>query len=106
MLLRGTWEGTASLWRAAPSIRPLVGAAQNVVLFLPFGFLLRAAYPRMRAGRILLLGLLLSFFIEVCQMVFRLGWFEVDDLLHNAAGTLAGVLLCRFALRRQMDGIP
>ena len=93
-LLCGAWEASA-----APSLAPLIGAAQNIVLFLPFGFLLSAAYKRTSTGKILLLGFLLSLFIEACQLVFRLGWFEMDDLLHNVLGTYVGIRLYRWVLK-------
>ena len=93
-LLGGAWEASA-----APSLAPLIGVAQNIVLFLPFGFLLSAAYKRTSTGKILLLGFLLSLFIEACQLVFRLGWFEMDDLLHNVLGTYEGIRLYRRVLR-------
>ncbi len=78
-----------------PMLKPLVGIAQNIVLFLPFGFLLAASYRRMNAWLILLLGLLLSLFIECCQLFLQLGWFETDDLLNNTLGTLLGFWLYR-----------
>ncbi len=93
-LLGGAWEASA-----APSLVPLIGVAQNIVLFLPFGFLLSAAYKHTSTGKILLLGFMLSLFIETCQLVFRLGWFEMDDLLHNVLGTYAGIRLYRRVLK-------
>ena len=89
-LLCGTWEDST-----VPSLTPLIGVAQNIVLFLPFGFLLSAAHKCASVGKILLLGFLLSLFIEACQLVFRLGWFEADDILHNMIGTYVGIRLCR-----------
>lgn len=93
-LLGGAWEASA-----VPSLAPLIGVAQNIVLFLPFGFLLSAAYKRTSTGKILLLGFLLSLFIEACQLVFRIGWFEMDDLLHNVLGTYVGIRLYRWVLK-------
>ncbi len=89
-LLGGTWEGSAE-----PTLSPLVGVAQNIVLFLPFGFLLRAANSRLSTGKILLLGFALSLFIESSQLIFQLGWFETDDIMHNVLGTYAGIRLYR-----------
>ena len=93
-LLCGVWEEAP-----APSLTPLLGAAQNIVFFLPFGFLLIAAYPNAGTGKILLLGFVLSLFIEVCQLVFHLGWFEVDDVLHNVLGTYVGIRLYRRVMK-------
>ncbi|MDO4838321.1 MAG: VanZ family protein [Clostridia bacterium] len=89
-LLRGEAEASSGL-----NLEPLVGVAQNIVLFLPFGFLMSGAYEHMDAGKILAFGFLLTLFIEVSQLVFRLGWFEVDDMIHNVFGTYAGICLFR-----------
>ena len=89
-LLCGAWEGSA-----APTLTPLIGVAQNIVLFLPFGFLLSAAYKRATVEKIMLLGFMVSLFIETYQLIFRLGWFEIDDILHNVLGTYAGIRLYR-----------
>ena len=66
-----------------------------MVLFLPFGFLMSGAYERMSTGKILAFGFLLTLFIEVSQLIFRLGWFEVDDMIHNVFGTYVGICLYR-----------
>ena len=82
------------------TIEPLIGIVQNLILFMPFGFLLYAVTDQPRTSRILLLGFALSLAIELCQMLFHLGWFEVDDILHNVLGTYLGICLYRRAVRR------
>lgn len=82
------------------TLESLVGVAQNLVLFIPFGFLLCGATKRPRTVRILLVGFLLSLLIEICQLLLRLGWFETDDILHNTLGTLLGIRLYRWIVRR------
>lgn len=94
-LFQGTWSEPVA-W----TLEPLVGVAQNLVLFMPFGFLLCGAAKRSRTAGILLLGLLLSLLIEMAQLLLRLGWFEVDDVLHNALGTLLGVQMYRRMVAR------
>lgn len=93
-LLCGLWEDAPT-----PSLGALVSIAHNIVLFIPFGFLIIAAYPHTSTGKILLLGFVLSLFIEVCQLVFHLGWFEVDDILHNVLGTYVGIRLYRRVMK-------
>ena len=75
-LLQGSWEEPIAFAFAS-----LIGIVQNLILFIPFGFLL-------------------SLSIELCQLFFRLGWFEVDDILHNVLGTYLGICLYRRAVRR------
>lgn len=61
----------------------------NILLFVPFGCLLYLSKQR-SMSKILLLGFLLSLIIELCQLVFKLGLFEWDDLIHNSLGCLLG----------------
>ena len=94
-LLQGSWEEPIAF-----AFEPLIGIMQNLILFIPFGFLLCGATDQPRTSRILLLGFLLSLSIELCQLFFRLGWFEVDDILHNVLGTYLGICLYRCAVKR------
>ena len=94
-LLQGMWE-----YPIAFTFAPVIGIVQNLILFIPFGFLLCGATDQPRTSRILLLGLLLSLSIELCQLLFRLGWFEVDDILHNVLGTYLGIH------ERHRGGVP
>lgn len=91
----GVWE-----YPIAFTFAPLIGIMQNLILFIPFGFLLCGATDQPRTSRILLLGFLLSLSIELCQLLFRLGWFEVDDILHNVLGTYLGIRLYRRTVKR------
>lgn len=66
----------------------------NVLAFMPFGFLI----PRLREKRtnVFLAGLFsleLSFLVELLQLIFKLGCFDVDDLLLNTVGGILGYLL-------------
>lgn len=70
----------------------------NVILFLPFGYLIPAMDPKhLRHWSFALLGgLMTSTVIEGVQMVFHLGEADVDDLIANALGALVGYLVIRF----------
>ena len=68
----------------------------NVVLFVPLGFLLPALWEGFAKKRtVLAAGFLLSLLIEVLQ-IFSYRVTDVDDLIMNTLGALAGYLL--FAL--------
>jgi len=72
----------------------------NIVAFIPSGFLLPAISRRCRRlPGIVLVGLSISFLIECTQLVFRVGSFDVDDLLLNTIGVILGFFINRF-LRR------
>ncbi len=63
----------------------------NIILYIPFGYLLHYAFPKLKWWMAVLGGFLLSGFTEAVQLFFKLGLCEVDDLISNTLGTLAGV---------------
>ena len=94
-LLQDAWEEPIAF-----TFAPVIGIVQNLILFIPFGFLLCGAIDQPRTSRILLLSFLLSLSIELCQLLFRLGWFEIDDILHNVLGTYLGIRLYRRTVKQ------
>ena len=62
----------------------------NILLFVPFGGLMKLACKQIRFPVGWLIGFLLSMVIESSQLVFHLGLFEWDDMLHNSLGCLIG----------------
>ena len=65
----------------------------NVFLFMPLGFALPFVFSGSIMKRILpalLIGFLLSVFIEVMQYYFSLGQAETDDVICNTLGTALG----------------
>ena len=56
----------------------------NIIGFLPFGY-------RFRNGLLTgLLGFSLSLFVECAQLVWKVGCFDVDDLILNTLGAFIG----------------
>lgn len=73
----------------------LLNTVGNVVCFMPFGFILPVISRRgAKWYNTFLLSFLLSFGIEVTQLVFKVGSFDVDDLFLNTMGGIAGYLSC------------
>lgn len=69
---------------------------ENVLLFVPFGFL--CAWASQRARKMIVnvsYGLLLSLTIELLQLVTGRGFFQIDDIITNVLGTLIGFLIAR-----------
>ncbi len=67
----------------------------NVALFYPAGLLLAGLLPQRGSyrGRMLCTAIcfgLFSFPIELCQYFLQLGIAEIDDVLHNTLGAVAG----------------
>lgn len=70
----------------------------NVVLLVPVGFLAGCIHPNITWRQSLTVGLTVSSGIEIVQHVFRLGIFDVDDIILNTLGVLVGhVIFIRFA---------
>ena len=67
--------------------------AGSVIGFLPFGFILPVIGKRMKNGFLVTVcGFCLSLFVESMQLIFKVGSFDVDDLLLNTLGTVLGYL--------------
>lgn len=76
--------------------------AGNVLGFVPYGFYLPVLFAGVRGNgksrrfgvlRVLLLSLLLSLFVETMQLAFKVGSFDVDDLLLNTLGGILGYII-------------
>lgn len=63
----------------------------NILMFVPFGFLLPVGIRKMRVfWRTYLCGFIATLGIEVIQLVSGKGIFEWDDILNNTVGTMIG----------------
>lgn len=66
---------------------------ENVLLFIPFGFLMPLTSKKLSKYKwVFVSTLIISVCIEVCQYIFRCGKTEVDDVILNVAGASAGFL--------------
>ena len=72
----------------------ITNLAGNIVAFAPFGFLLPIVS---RDNRDFLSGLLYSFefslFIELIQLSFQVGAFDIDDIILNTLGGVFGFFM-------------
>ena len=63
----------------------------NICMFVPFGLLLPMGLKWFRKFyRTYAAGFLFSLFIEISQMIFKIGIFEPDDLMNNTLGAMMG----------------
>jgi glycopeptide antibiotics resistance protein len=105
---RNNWKPQlVPLWNLVVNLRDghrvmatLAGAAGNVALFLPFGFLLPLLAPRMdRWWRTVGAGFALSAAIELTQLAFPgLRRPDVNDVLMNTLGAALGFAAYRLAV--------
>ncbi|MCM3782026.1 VanZ family protein [Neobacillus mesonae] len=66
----------------------------NMLMFMPLGFFMPLLGRRTRRfAPVLLISLVVTIGIEFTQMISRRGIFELDDILHNTIGSVAGYLI-------------
>jgi glycopeptide antibiotics resistance protein len=80
----------------------LINILGNVVAFMPFGYLV----PKLKQRNTnffftTLFSFELSLCVEILQLVFKLGCFDVDDLLLNTLGGMLGYLVYYIFNRRK-----
>lgn len=63
------------------------GILNNILLFIPIGFILNRLKP---CKKILMIPVFFSLLVEVLQYVFNVGTLEFDDLLNNSIGCSVG----------------
>lgn len=81
--------------------------AGNVIGFIPFGMILPVIWPKTGSFfRILLLSFEFSLCVEIIQLVWKVGSFDVDDMILNTLGGVIGYLLFRLCnmVRRRIYG--
>lgn len=84
----------------------------NIIVFVPFGFLLSEFFSSIRlfrvwrqVGYVILATFSFSLCIESLQLILHVGFFEMTDLLMNTLGALvgAGVSLLARGVRTQLN---
>ncbi len=96
----GSHTGPANLLPFKTIVRYLLGKkgliiaginlVGNVVLLVPIGFLVPFVYRSMTWKKTLALAVAAGFVIEGMQVVFRVGIFDVDDVILNGLGVIVG----------------
>ena len=81
--------------------------ACNIIMFMPFGFLVPLFSKKKKWWQILLFGALLSVLIEVIQHLLRIGIADIDDVILNSFGTIIGFgiykLIYSVALKNSLE---
>lgn len=76
--------------------------ACNVIMFMPYGFLV-PCFSKIRGCKLIASGCLLSVFIEILQYITALGQMDIDDVILNTFGTIlgyAGFFIIRYMKRK------
>jgi glycopeptide antibiotics resistance protein len=73
--------------------------AENILLFIPFGFLLPLLWNKFRnVFFCLLAGLIFSLSIEAIQYATQRGYTQIDDVIMNVFGTMIGYSVVSFIM--------
>lgn len=112
MLIREPIE-TTMRWRLQPfasyvmaveekSMGMLAQIIMNIIVYIPFGYLLPLCFDAFKKGkRVILVAILCSGLIELIQILSRVGIFEVDDIFNNALGALIGLVIYKLTVFRR-----
>lgn len=92
----GSWTGMDlelfSTW--GTNARNHAFVVENVLLFIPYGFICPWAFPWLRGFfRNTFVAFVTSFGVETIQLITGRGYFQVDDILTNVLGAVIGYLL-------------
>ena len=81
----------------------LINIVGNMVVFMPFGFFLPIISRRSRKWyNTVSFGLIFSLILETLQLIFKVGSFDVDDMLLNTVGAGLGFLVYRTVQRTRV----
>ena len=87
-----------SYYLAAHGMKEMIRESMlNILFFYPFGFIFGSLnVDKINSKRWLIIPIsgALSFVIELSQYVFKLGYAEIDDVIHNTLGCALGLLFC------------
>ena len=62
----------------------------NIIFLIPLGLLLPQLFSRINQLRVLLIAVLFCLAIELTQVYFKIGIFDIDDVLLNVLGVMVG----------------
>lgn len=89
-------------WRVLGMKAVLLNIVGNVVAFVPFGIFLPIFSTRSKMlWRATYYSFELSLFVELLQLITKVGSFDVDDLLLNTLGGMIGFLIYQLAAHVQ-----
>jgi glycopeptide antibiotics resistance protein len=82
-----------------------INLAGNVALLVPVGFLVPFLYRNMTWKKTLALAVATGLAIEGMQVVFRVGIFDIDDVILNGLGVMIGYWVYSIGVRCRLRGM-
>lgn len=87
-----------------PEMTPIyLEKLMNVVLFVPLGLLGGYVFNSDKIIKSIVFCICFSISIEILQFIFKKGFSETDDVLHNVLGGIIGYCLYRFIRKMKLD---
>lgn len=81
------------------SVAVILNIAGNIAVFIPFGIFVPVLFKHdMHLWQITFTVMSASLLIEVLQLVFRTGSFDVDDIILNTLGGMTGAGIYRMVM--------
>ena len=78
----------------------------NIIVFVPYGALLPAIRKKkMGFFKVALLSFELTLFIEISQLILRVGSCDVDDMLLNTLGGCIGYIIYWLVFRKRKEAL-
>lgn len=74
--------------------------AGHVVAFIPVGIGIRYLFAK-NSIKAVLWCLLITVLFEMIQYVFCIGFLDVDDIILNLMGSVIGILVCKWFMRKR-----
>jgi glycopeptide antibiotics resistance protein len=68
----------------------MVNLIGNIIPFMPIGLLVPLVFRSISWQKALILGVVTGLTFEVMEVIFCVGIFDVDDVMMNAIGVMAG----------------
>jgi glycopeptide antibiotics resistance protein len=91
-------SGYLDVWNSWSSTSFLL-LVYNIAMLLPLGIILPLLSPKFQTWKaVLFSAFIFTAFVEVFQLISHRGIFELDDLVHNTIGAMAGYLLVKVFL--------
>jgi glycopeptide antibiotics resistance protein len=83
----------------------IVNLIGNIVPFMPIGLLAPLVFRSISWQKALVLGVVTGLTCEVMEVVFRVGIFDVDDVILNGLGVMIGYGVFVMFTRRTQSGL-
>lgn len=75
----------------------------NILIFIPLGFFLPILFNKYNSlSKVFIVSLLLTCIIELLQFFLQLGQFDIDDIILNTIGGIAGYLIIKLLMKASL----